>query len=75
MSKTADEKEIKSAFRKKAKVCHPDVDPNAKAEWDRVNKAYQILSDPDQRKRYDMFGEAGVQGAAAQESEGQQVVK
>ena len=35
-----------------------------------VNKAYQVLSDPDQRKRYDMFGEAGVQGAAGQSGGG-----
>lgn len=45
---------------------HPDVDPSKKAEWARVNKAYEILIDPEQRKRYDMFGEAGVQGAAEQ---------
>jgi len=64
VSKSSDEREIKSAFRKRAKTCHPDVDPSALEEWQRVNRAYEVLSDPEQRKRYDMFGEAGLQGAA-----------
>jgi len=64
--KNAADKDIKSAFRKRAKVCHPDVAPEKEEEWGRVNRAYEVLSDPDQRKRYDQFGEAGVQGAAGQ---------
>jgi molecular chaperone DnaJ len=64
VSSSAGDKEIKSAFRKKAKVCHPDIAPEKDEEWQRVNRAYEVLSDPEQRKRYDQFGEAGVQGAS-----------
>lgn len=60
--RAADEKAIKSAFRKKARSCHPDVNdsPEAKEEFQRINRAYEILSDPTMRQRYDQFGEAGV---------------
>eukprot|EP00614_Pseudopedinella_elastica_P012079 CAMPEP_0172610152 /NCGR_PEP_ID=MMETSP1068-20121228/30006_1 /TAXON_ID=35684 /ORGANISM="Pseudopedinella elastica, Strain CCMP716" /LENGTH=141 /DNA_ID=CAMNT_0013413799 /DNA_START=105 /DNA_END=527 /DNA_ORIENTATION=- len=64
VTKSADEREVKSAFRRAAKKYHPDVNPNGAEEWAKVNRAYEVLSDPDQRKRYDMYGEAGVQGAA-----------
>jgi molecular chaperone DnaJ len=61
VSKNADDKEIKSAFRKKAKVCHPDVNPGATEEWMRVSKAYDVLGDEEKKKKYDMFGEAGLE--------------
>jgi len=62
VARTADEKQIKSAFRKKARTCHPDVNdsPEAKEEFQTINRAYEILSDPTMRQRFDQFGEAGV---------------
>ena len=61
ISKDADEKEIKAAFRKLAKQYHPDLNPNdkeAEAKFKEVNEAYEVLSDPDRRAKYDKFGHA-----------------
>src|SRR5438034_10364847 len=55
----ASEKEIKSAFRKMARKLHPDLNPNdkeAEARFKEANEAYEVLSDPDKRKKYDQFG-------------------
>jgi hypothetical protein len=53
--KSASDDELKSAFRRMARQWHPDVckEPNAKEVFQRINKAYQILSDPSSRGRYD----------------------
>ena len=61
----ASDGEIKRAFRKLAQQWHPDVnnDPTAQERFKEINEAYQVLSDPDRRQRYDMFGRAGVGGA------------
>ncbi len=59
VSKTADEKELKSAFRKKAMACHPDRhpdDPEAESRFKELNEAYGILSDADKRAAYDRMG-------------------
>ena len=60
----ASDAEIKRAFRKLAQQWHPDVnaDPAAQERFKEINEAYQVLSDPDRRQRYDMFGRAGVGG-------------
>ncbi len=61
VSKTATESEIKSAFRKKAKECHPDLHPGDKAkeaQFKELNEAAEILSDADKRAKYDQFGHA-----------------
>jgi molecular chaperone DnaJ len=60
----ASDAEIKRAFRKLAQQWHPDVnqDPEASARFKEVSEAYQILSDPERRQRYDTFGRAGVDG-------------
>ncbi len=60
ISKTASADEIKKAFRKLARKYHPDMNPgNAQAEasFKEVNEAYEVLSDPDKRKKYDQFGQ------------------
>ncbi len=58
----ADDASIKRAFRKLAQQWHPDVntDPDAPTRFKEASEAYQILSDPQRRQRYDMFGRAGV---------------
>lgn len=63
VSKTASEQEIKSAFRKKAKEFHPDLnkdDPNAAEKFKEAQEAYSVLSDESKRKMYDQYGHAGV---------------
>lgn len=62
----ASEKDIKSAFRRMARELHPDVnpdDPTAEERFKEVAEAYEVLSDAEQRARYDRFGHAGVHGA------------
>lgn len=59
VSKTADEKEIKSAFRKLAQKYHPDKNPGDTAAEDRfkeINEAYEVLGDAQKRQRYDQLG-------------------
>jgi molecular chaperone DnaJ len=60
VSKTASEKEIRSAYRKLARKHHPDVNPGdkaAEAQFKEINSAYEVLSDADKRKKYDKYGE------------------
>jgi molecular chaperone DnaJ len=66
VERTATDAEIKRAFRKLAQQWHPDVssDPQADARFKEINEAYQVLSDPERRRVYDTFGEAGLGGAA-----------
>ncbi|MBY0449113.1 MAG: J domain-containing protein [Cyanobacteria bacterium] len=56
VSRTASEKEIKSAFRKLARQYHPDVNPAHTEKFKDINEAYEVLSDKDKRKRYDSLG-------------------
>ena len=68
VSKGATEAEIKSAFRKKAKQYHPDLnkdDPTAADKFKEAQEAYEVLSDDNKRKMYDQYGHAGVSGAGA----------
>lgn len=59
VQKNATEDEIKRAYRKKAKECHPDLHPDdkeAEARFKELNEANEVLMDPDKRARYDQFG-------------------
>ena len=68
VSKDATEAEIKSAFRKKAKQYHPDLNkdnPEAAEKFKEAQEAYEVLSDESKRKMYDQYGHAGVNGGAS----------
>lgn len=61
VSKSADENEIKKAYRSLAKKYHPDMNPGdkeAEAKFKEVNEAYDVLSDPDKKSKYDQYGHA-----------------
>ena len=62
--KNASDADIKKSFRRLARELHPDVnpDPGAADRFKVVAEAYEVLSDPDRRARYDRFGHAGVDG-------------
>ncbi len=65
VSRNATADEIKKAYRKRARELHPDAnagDAQAAESFKEVAQAYKVLSDPDQRARYDRYGEAGVGG-------------
>lgn len=66
VTRSADKEEIKRAYRRLARKYHPDVnkDPGAEERFKEINRAYEVLSDPETKARYDRFGEAGVSSAA-----------
>jgi len=67
VSRTASADEIKKAYRQRAREFHPDANPDdtaAAEQFKKVAQAYQVLSDDQQRARYDRYGEAGVGGAS-----------
>lgn len=66
VSKSASAEEIKKAYRKQALKFHPDRNPGNKEAEDKFKEAaeaYEVLSDPQKKQRYDQFGHAGVSGA------------
>ena len=65
VSPTADDNEIKLAFRKKALALHPDKnqdDPEAKEKFQELNEAYEILKDPNERAWYDSHKDQILRG-------------
>ncbi len=65
VSKNASEADIKRAYRRKAMKYHPDKNPDdkeAEAKFKECAEAYEVLSDPEKRKRYDQFGHEGLRG-------------
>ena len=66
VSRTATGEEIKKAYRRLAMKYHPDRasdDPEAETKFRQCAEAYEVLSDPAKRQRYDQFGHEGVRGA------------
>ena len=72
VERSADADTVKRAFRKLARQYHPDVNPddqNAEARFKEVSEAYEVLSDPEKRRRYEQFGQywnqAGMPGGGS----------
>ena len=60
ISKGADEKQIRQAFRRLARKYHPDLNPGdkeAEEKFKEINEAHEVLSDPDKRRKYDRYGD------------------
>lgn len=70
VEKNADAETIKKAYRKLARKYHPDVNPNDKEahkKFQQINEANEVLSDPEKRKKYDLYGKDWEHGAARQQ--------
>ena len=60
VDKNIPQKDVRAAYRKRAKQFHPDLhpnDPKAKAKFQALNEAYEVISDPVKRAKYDQYGE------------------
>lgn len=60
VDKNIPQKDVKRAYLKRAKQFHPDLhpdDPKAKAKFQALNEAYEVINDPDKRQKYDRYGE------------------
>ena len=62
VSRDADADTLKRAYRRLARQYHPDInkDPGAEDRFKEIGRAYEVLSDPQTKARYDQFGEAGL---------------
>ncbi len=71
VDKNASEEDIKKAYRKLARKYHPDLNPNnkeAKGKFQQVNEANEVLSNPENRKKYDEYGEHWKQAEAYEQA-------
>jgi molecular chaperone DnaJ len=78
VNKNASEKEIKQAYRRLARKHHPDLNPDdksAEAKFKEINAAYEVLSDPEKRKKYDQFGDQWEYAEQFAKSGGQERVR
>src|SRR3954447_16181164 len=69
IARTADEAEVKKAFRRLARELHPDVnahDPEAEEKFKEVAEAYEVLTDPERRQVYDAYGHEGLKSGGYQ---------
>lgn len=67
VSKDIPQKELRAAYKRRAKQFHPDLhpdDPKAKAKFQALSEAYDVLSDPEKRRKYDQYGEHWQQAEA-----------
>lgn len=67
VDKSIAQKDVKKAYLKRAKQFHPDLhpdDPKAKAKFQALNEAYDVIGDPEKRKKYDQYGEQWRQADA-----------
>lgn len=73
--KDAPQKDIRAAYKKRARLFHPDLhpdDPKAKAKFQMLNEANEVLSDPEKRRKYDKYGEKWEQADAFERAGGTQ---
>ncbi|MBE0431283.1 MAG: J domain-containing protein [Dehalococcoidia bacterium] len=78
IGKDASQKEIKQAYRRLARKYHPDLNPDdkeAEAKFKEMNAAYQVLSDPEKRKKYDQYGDQWEYADQFAKSGGQERVR
>ncbi len=64
VARNANQDDVKQAFRRLARKYHPDVnkDPGAEEAFKEISRAYEVISEPETRARYDQYGEAGLGG-------------
>lgn len=73
VDKSIPQKDVRAAYRKRAKQFHPDLhpnDPKAKAKFQALNEAYDVISDPDKRAKYDKYGEQWKNAQAYEQAGG-----
>ena len=73
VDKNIPQKDVREAYRKRAKMFHPDLNPNdpkAKAKFQALNEAYDVIGDPEKRKKYDQYGEHWKEAENFQGSQG-----
>ena len=73
VDKTIPQKDVKKAYLKRAKQFHPDLhpdDPKAKAKFQALTEAYDVIGDPEKRAKYDKYGEQWKQADAFEQAGG-----